>query len=174
MRVIALLGALVMAFAALPGAAFAADPAPAGGQPAPSLTDKFSAADQYVESIPTSRGPKVPGIGSRRKHEQRSDKQPKAKLPVSVVTQLRSQPKDTAATLERIATEPDLGAPVEKLHSSRDKSAPRVPAAAVRAVGEGEEDSLLWLLIALIAITALVSGKAAHRQYERRNASRRG
>jgi hypothetical protein len=173
MRAIALLGALVMAFAALSGGAFAADPVPAGEQPAPSLTDNFSAADQYVESVPTSRGPKVPGIGNR-KHKQRSDKQPKAKLPASVVTQLHSQPKDTADTLERIATEPDLGAPVEKLHSSRDKSAPRVPAAAVRAVGEGEEDSLRWLVIALFAITALVAGKVAHRQYERRNASRRG
>ena len=172
MRSIALLGALVVAFVALPGAALAADPAPAGGQPAPSLTDNFSAADQYVESVPTSRGPKVPGVGSGRKHEQRSGKQPKAELPASVVTQLRSQPKETAATLERIATEPDLGAPVEKLRSSRDKSAPRVPTATVRAVGEGEDDSLVWLLIALVAITVLVSGKAAHRHYERRNASR--
>jgi len=170
-----LLPATLTALAAgLPATVWAVDAQPAGAapaQPAPSLTDDFSAADQYVESVPTSRGPKVPGVG---KHSSRSAKPRRAKLPATVRTQLENEAGGTAVTLKRIATEPDLGAPVENLRPARSQSAPRVPTATVQAVGEGEQDNLLWLLIALSVITALAAGAAGHRYYERRKAAGRG
>ena len=62
---------------ALPAAAAAQDPA---------LTDDFSAADQYVESVPTSHGPKVPGVGKHKKNAQ---------LPAGVKNQLQGEPRDS-------------------------------------------------------------------------------
>jgi hypothetical protein len=138
--------------------------ADAGTEAAPSLTDNFSAADQYVESVPTSSGPKAPGVGRRQ------GTSPPASSPLSarVNNILQRQPKRTAAKLQRIATSPDLGAPVERLRDVGVKSSPRVPAAAVSAVGEGEQDNLLWLAIALLAITGLAAGAAVYRHYQGR------
>jgi hypothetical protein len=136
--------------------------------PDPSLTDDYSAADQYVESVPTSRGPKVPGVGKR--HEQR------AELPPGVKDRLAGQPQQTAAKLEQIATSPDYGAPatVERERKqgsgSGSKSVPRVPVATVNA-SEGEQDTLLWLSISLLSITALAAGSAAYRHYQRRKSA---
>jgi hypothetical protein len=134
--------------------------------PDPSLTDDFSAADQYVESVPTSRGPKVPGVGKR--HEQR------AELPQGVRDRLAGQPQETADKLEQIATSPDYGAPAtvqrERGQGSRSKSLPRVPVATVNA-SEGEQDTLLWLSISLLSITALAAGTAAYRHYQRRKSA---
>jgi hypothetical protein len=161
-----LAAAAAVAMLALPSSALAATAAPP-----PSLTDDFSAADQYVESVPTSRGPKVPGVG---KHADRGGKPRKAKLSPAVVTELRSQPGGAAHTLERIATEPELGAPVEQLRTTSSKSLPAVPTATVTAVGEGEQDSIVLLVIALALITALAAGTAGHRYYERRKAAGRG
>ena len=134
--------------------------------PDPSLTDDFSAADQYVESVPTSRGPKVPGVGKR--HEQR------AELPQGVKERLAGQPQETAAKLEQIATSPDYGAPAtvrrERRQDSGSSSLPRVPVATVNA-SEGEQDTLLWLSISLLSITALAAGSAAYRHHQRRKSA---
>jgi hypothetical protein len=155
---------------ALPSSSLAAT-SPTAPAPPPSLNDNFSAADQYVESVPTSRGPKVPGVG---KHADRGGRPSKATLAPAVVTQLQSEPADTARKLERIATEPTLGAPVENLRPASARSSPHVPTATVRAVGEGEQDNMKLLLIALFLITALAAGTAGHRYNERRKAARRG
>jgi hypothetical protein len=157
-----------IAMVALPSPALAATAEPT---PPPSLTDDFSAADQYVESVPTSRGPKVPGVGKR---SNRGGKPRKATLAPAVVTELHSRSGSGARTLERIATEPSLGAPVERLRTSSSKSAVAIPAATVKAVGEGEQDSIVLLVIALALITALAAGTAGHRYYERRKAAGRG
>jgi hypothetical protein len=163
--------ALALAPAAAMGMLAISSPALAATAAPPSLTDDFSAADQYVESVPTSRGPKVPGVG---KHSDRAGKPSKAKLAPAVVTELRSRPGGAANTLERIATEPELGAPVEKLRTTRSKSLPAIPTASVTAVGEEEQDSIVLLVIALALITALAVGTAGHRYYERRKAAGRG
>jgi hypothetical protein len=135
--------------------------------PAPSLTDNFSAADQYVESVPTARGPKVPGVGRPRQSQKKSV----AKLPQNVSSSLERQPDETSAQLQRIATSPDYGAPAERLRKAKAHSSTRVPAAAVSAVGEGEENTLTWLIVALIGTTVLTAGTAAYRRYQSRNAA---
>lgn len=155
--------ALAAAAAMLLGAAAVAPAETA----APSLTDEFSAADQYVESVPTARGPKAPGVGKQR--------QKREKLPQRAQAGLESQPEQTARKLEQIATSPELGAPVVNRdrkggkRRSPSSSVPRVPAATVSAVGEGEEDTLLWLAVAMIVIAAAAAGTTAHRHHKRRN-----
>jgi hypothetical protein len=129
-------------------------------QSVPSLTDDFSAADQYVESVPTSRGPKAPGV-------DRKPKRSKAPLPPAVESKLGAQPEETAAKLEQIATSPELGAPVERLQEGR-KPSPRVPAATVSAVEDGAGASLTWLVVALLAITGIAVGTAAYRHHRAR------
>ncbi len=143
--------------------------APAPAQ-APSLSDDFSAADQYVESVPTARGPKVPGVG-RPRHEGKGGENAAPELSPTVKSSLERQPAQTASQLERIATSPDYGAPAVKLRKVDVNSPAHVPAAAVSAVGEGEESTLTWLLVALIATTLLTAGTAAYRRYQSRNAA---
>jgi hypothetical protein len=162
---------LVLAFAALAGIwltgpAQAAD-APQAGQ-APALTDDFSAADQYVESVPTARGPKVPGVGKQRGRAKRNENAAPT-LSARVRSSLERQSDETATQLERIATSPDYGAPAETLRKVDVDPSVRVPAAAVSASGDGEESVLTWLLVALIAITLLTAGSAAYRRYQSRN-----
>jgi hypothetical protein len=137
--------------------------APGQEQSVPSLTDDFSAADQYVESVPTSRGPKAPAVGPAG----RKAKRPKAPLPPAVESRLEAEPEDTAAKLKQIATSPDLGAPVERLQEGRRRS-PRVPAATVSAVEDGAGASLTWLVVALLATTGIAAGTAAYRHYRAR------
>jgi hypothetical protein len=146
---------------ALPGAALAQAPA---GAP-PSLTDDFSAADQYVEAVPTAGGPKAPGVGANpnKRSNKRSGSDAPPPLSKSVESSLQRQPEETAAVLEQIATSPDYGAPTEKL---KKRATPRIPTAAVSAVGEGEQDTLTWLLLALLAITGLAAGTTAYRRYQ--------
>jgi hypothetical protein len=162
---LAVLGAFLLAAAAL-----AADATVPAGSPAPSLTDNFSAADQYVESVPTARGPKVPGVGKPRGGgEKRADATPT--LSPELESSLGRQPGEATAELERIATSSDYGAPAQRLRNVQGKRSPRVPAAAVSAVREGEEDSLSWLLVALIATTLLIAGTAGYRRYRSRNSA---
>jgi len=116
--------------------------------------------------VPTARGPKVPGVG-KPSHGGKDRESATPKLSPTVQSGLERQPDETAAQLERIATSPDYGAPAEKLR----KSPPRVPAAAVSAVGDGEESTLTWLLVALIATTLLTAGTAAYRRYQSRNSA---
>jgi hypothetical protein len=149
---------------ALPGAATAAEPG------APTLNDDFSAADQYVESVPTAGGPKVPGVGT--KPHRRAKREAPPSLPKSVESSLKRQPAQTAAKLERIATSADYGAPTKKLkEEKRGKSSPRIPTAQVSAVGEGEQSTLTWLLVALVSMTLLAAGTAGYRRYEAKKTS---
>jgi hypothetical protein len=151
---IVMVALLALALAAPAGAA-AQDPA---------LTDDFSAADQYVESVPTSRGPKVPGVGKHKKNAQ---------LPAGVRNRLQGQPQETAAKLEQIATSPDYGAPVQQAEPKRrsgSKKLPRVPVATVNAA-QGEQDTLLWLLISLLSITGFAAGTATYRHHQRRKSA---
>jgi hypothetical protein len=87
-----------------------------------------------------------------------------------VESSLQRQPEETAAVLERIATSPDYGAPTKKL-KQRAESTPRIPTAAVSAVGEGDQDTMTWLLLALLAITGLAAGTTAYRRYQAKKSS---
>jgi hypothetical protein len=124
-----------------------------------------SAGDQYVESLPTAKGPRAP---ARNKHRKpglgRSD----------------------AAILRSLATSPALGAPAHRgvesgggrhkgsnAERSRDArsdhlgrhggSSATVPSAAVNAVDEGET-GLGWLVLAILGITAVSLGAVAYKR----------
>jgi opacity protein-like surface antigen len=128
----------------------------------------FSASDQYVETLPTTSGPSA------------TDDRRRGKTPLrpSVAAKLRDQGGADASRLEAIATSSDFGAPQEtsdgtdkksgNRHDSRNTTA--IPSASVQAVQEGGED-LLWLLLAMLAITGLMVGAVTYRRHKDSNSS---
>jgi|SRR5919108_522714 hypothetical protein len=134
--------------------ALAAAPAAAAAEPV--LPQDFSAADQYVESVPTSGGPKP------AKPNRSEERRLAATLPPAV--------KQLHGALREVAVSPALGAPQRKLRDAQVEK-PSAPTAAVSAIGDTDEGRLLWLLLALVVITGAVTGTAAHRHLARRNAA---
>jgi hypothetical protein len=125
--------------------------------------DDLSAADQYVETLPTSRGPSPT--------KDRADG--RTGLPAGVTARLASLGGRDAAALEAIATSDEYGAPQGKgadADKSQGKSGassgstPAVPSASVQAVRDSGGD-LLWLLLALLAITGLMVGAVAYQRH---------
>jgi hypothetical protein len=132
-----------------------------------------SAGDQYVETLPTTRGPRAPRGGKHAK-----------KLSNGVTRKLQRQGGSDAATLEKLATSPALGAPEDNGAGSKGKSshtgsqggsnrstngtrhggsAP-VPSAAINAV-DGGEAGLGWLVLVILAITALSLGAVGYQRH---------
>jgi hypothetical protein len=133
-----------------------------------SPADEFSATDQYVESVPTSRGPRAPAVHKR----------PKAPLPHAISARLDQDGGGDAAKLEQVATSADLGAPPARPkpdsgqpRHARAVSSPSVPSAAVSALGEGEDRSLVRLLGALALITGLAVGTAGYRHHKHKSSA---
>jgi hypothetical protein len=128
----------------------------------------FSASDQYVETHPTTSGPSA------------TDDRRRGKTPLrpSVAAKLRDQGGADASRLEAIATSSDFGAPQGTSDGTDKKSGNRsgsrnttaIPSASVQAVQEGGED-LLWLLLALLAITGLMVGAVTYRRHKDSNSS---
>ena len=130
----------------------------------------FSAADQYVETLPTTTGPSATGNNRRGKTPLRP----------SVAAKLRAQGGADAASLEALATSSDFGAPQGKAHGadrgndsqdqrdSRNRTA--VPSASVQAV-QGNAEDLLWLLLALVAITGLMVGAVFYQRHRNRDST---
>jgi hypothetical protein len=124
----------------------------------------YSAADQYVETLPTSRGP-----SATKESEQRGRS---ARLPERLRDKLHAQAGTDGASLEELATSGEFGAP-QGTGGSADKdskrsssgSTPAVPTASVKAVRESGGD-LLWLLLALLAITGLMVGAVAYQRHK--------
>jgi hypothetical protein len=117
----------------------------------------FSASDQYVETVPTSRGPSA------------SDDAKHSRTPLSAgaAAKLHNQGGADAASLEAIATSSDYGAPQAKRRDGKggsSKSTPAVPSASVAAVRDSGAD-LLWLLLALFAVTGLLIGAVAYQRH---------
>lgn len=137
-------------------AALFAGPGVAAASPLP---PDFPAADQYVESVPSSSGPHAPSGGGA-----------KAKLPPSVGAKLRAQGGGQAPTLRRIATSRDLGAPTQRLHG-HSKASPSIPSAVTDALNGGGGPNLLWLLIVLLVSTSAVAGIAGHRHLRHKSAT---
>jgi Tfp pilus assembly protein FimV len=123
---------------------------------APPLPQEFSAADQYVESVPTSSGPRPAKRGKRPKTARR------IALPPPVAKRL-DEP------LREVATSPSLGAPERKLRrTDAPVESPSVPSATVTAVDEAHRGRLLWLLLALLLVTGALVGTAGYRHKARR------
>ena len=125
--------------------------------------EDFSAADQYVEMLPTVGGP------SATKDRERN----RTRLPSKVADKLEAQGGEDAAKLEEVATSNQFGAPQAESDSAdknkREPSSTRettaVPTASVKAVRDSGED-MLWLLFALIAITGLMVGAVAYQRHK--------
>jgi hypothetical protein len=155
-RIAALAAFVILVAAASAGAAETLPTeAPAGS---PVVPNEFSAADQYVESVPTSRGPRPAKDGNRR-HGGGGDPLP---VPPAVA--------NLDPTLKEVATSPKLGAPDRALHDA-NATEPSVPAAAVSALDDGDGGRLLWLLLAIVAISAAIAGTATYRHRTRRATS---
>jgi hypothetical protein len=122
------------------------------------VPEDFSAADQYVESVPTSSGPK-PARKSPEKPASRS-----ARIPVPPAV------KDLDGTLKKVATSPTLGAPEHRLPDAKADT-PKVPAATVSAIDDADGGRLMWLLIALVVVSGATVGAASYRHRARRTAA---
>jgi hypothetical protein len=151
-----ILAALVAAALAVPATAAADTP------------QDFSASDQYVETLPTPSGPSA------------ADDRRRGKTPLrpSVAAKLRDQGGADASRLEAIATSSDFGAPqgtsgkTDKKNGNRrdSRDTTAIPSASVQAVAE-EDGDLLWLLLALLAITGLMVGAVTYRRHKDSNSS---
>ena len=134
---------------------------PASTAAAAKSPEDFSAADQYVETLPTSRGPSPTKDGKDRR----------TKLPGDVRAKLDAEGGKDAATLQEVATSGRFGAPqedgggVDKSRGKSSRSTTAVPTASVKAVQDSGEN-LLWLLFALIAITGLMVGAVAYQRHK--------
>jgi hypothetical protein len=144
-----------------------------GSDPYGSAPGGQSAGDQYVETLPTTRGPRAPG---RHKHAK--------KLSRKVTKRIDTLGGSDAAQLKTLATSPSLGAPADRpagKKSSRKSasrsgkrhngSTPAVPSAAINAV-DGGEAGLGWLVVALLAITALALGAVGYQRRRHRGSDR--
>ena len=151
--------------AALPAGAPASSFDSTGGDPYGATPDN-SAGDQYVETLPTTKGPRAAEKGKHAKKLSPGLKQRLAKLGGS-----------DAAALSALATSPSLGAPETSGATATGKgdrsgkgraehrrrhggNAPAVPSAAINAV-DGGDAGLGWLVLGILAITALALGAVA-------------
>jgi hypothetical protein len=169
--------AAALLLTAVPAAAPAAGFAGSGGDLGLSVPGSQSAGDQYVETLPTTKGPRAPG---RKKHAKR--------LSNGITRKLQKLGGSDAATLKALVTSPALGAPVDSgdakgkakgwngssngkgSHDRRSgngkrhgSSAPAVPSAAINAV-DGGDAGLGWLVLAILAITALSLGAVGYQR----------
>jgi hypothetical protein len=179
-RPVAFLVSLVAALlAALPAAAWAgSDFSSDGSDPYGSAPGGQSAGDQYVETLPTTKGPRAPGHGRHAR-----------KLSRGAERRLEQLGGTDAAALKALATSTSLGAPADasaggagkgskgKGHKGRSrngtrhgKSTPAVPSAAINAV-DGGEAGLGWLVLAILAITALALGAVGYRRHRDRGSA---
>jgi hypothetical protein len=129
-------------------------PAAIAATPVP---EDFSGADQYVESVPTSSGPKP---------ARKNRVEPAAKTAIPVPPTV----KDLDGTLRKVATSPSLGAPDRSLPAAKSDT-PKVPAATVSAIDDADGGRLLWLLLALVVVTGATVGTASYRHHARRKAA---
>ena len=139
----------------------------------------FSAGDQYVETLPTAKGPKVTENTPKRHKGSGLSKHARKEL--------AAQGGSEAATLAYVAEAPELGAPQSTGSSSgssssngdssskghkkggSSKSSASVPAAAINAAGSSGS-GLGWLALGLPLITAVALGAFGYQQRRNRDA----
>jgi hypothetical protein len=161
------IAALVAVSVALALPASAAGFDSTGSQPAGAQSpNNFSAGDQYVETLPSTKGPKA---ADGKGHKQ-------VRLPHHVEQKLLKQGGSETAQLMQIATSSQLGAPDQVLHKRKDarkrdsETRPAVPSAAIDAVGGGHA-GLGMLVLWLLVITAVGLGAISYRRYKNRDSS---
>jgi hypothetical protein len=131
----------------------------------------FSAGDQYVETLPTTKGPKAADRPSKKKKKH-------ASLSPQAKQRLTQQGGSQAAALEQVATSAELGAPQTAAATSSGSSpsegkssghrssrggkgsgedSDSVPSAAIKAAGDSNAGIGL-LALGLPLITAIALG----------------
>jgi hypothetical protein len=150
-----------------------------GGQSYGAAPPNNSAGDQYVETVPTTKGPRTPG---KVRHEK--------KLAAGLQKKLAQQGGSDSGSLAALAATPDSssagdgaggssttsnggghnsGTSSEKSpakggsDSRHDDKTTAFPSAAINAV-DGGEAGLGWLVVAILAITALALGAAVYQR----------
>jgi hypothetical protein len=156
---------LAALIAALPAGAPASSFDSTGSDPYGATPDN-SAGDQYVETLPTTKGPRAADKGKHTK-----------KLSPALKRKLAQLGGSDAASLSALATSPGLGAPDSPASAGKgkgnssggngtshrkrhDRNTPAVPSAAINAV-DGGDAGLGWLVLGILAITALALGAVA-------------
>jgi hypothetical protein len=136
--------------------------------------DDFSAADEYVETVPTARGPHV----ATRPHRSGA-----SGLSRATAARLRRSGGRDAQLLAQLATSPALGAPQEHAAGARKaahtkgrgrpgrgaSTSTAVPAAAIDAVND--DGGIGRLMLVLLAPTALALVVLGHRRRRSRGRS---
>jgi hypothetical protein len=166
--------AIAVVVAVLPAGPAAASDFYSDGSSASSPSGQ-SAGDQYVETLPTMRGPRAP-----RRHKARP------KISKHLARQIESAGGSDAGALKALADFAAVapaaksqrgakrGSAPKKPVASADKlgggSTPAVPSAAIKAV-DGGEAGIGWLVVALLAITALALGAAGYQRRRRGDTS---
>jgi hypothetical protein len=149
---------LVLALAAA-APALAEDPPPPTPPGTPSI-------DQYVETVPTSNGGTLPGVGKAHVKP----------LPHKVATRLQARNDAVEQRLKTIATSSTYGAPQRDLtgpakrgnanSNGQKRAAPEensALSAAVTAVSDSGDSHIFWLLAAVIVVTTSMVWAAARR-----------
>ena len=138
--------------------------------------DNFSAGDEYVETVPTAKGPHV---AKRKKRHAGSG----GSLSGAVEAQLRRRGGEDADLLAEVATSAQLGAPQDdggqerkrtgrenRLHGESDSRADAaVPSAAIKALND--DGGIGRLVTTLLAITALGLGGLGYQRHRNRKRS---
>ena len=113
-----------------------------------------SAVDQYTELVPSSRGPKAPGIGREKR----------GALPRKAKKALETTPRSTAEALTDVATSSNYGAPARRASQkpepvARDAPAPgeepsldRTLQATAVAAAPVDDGRMVGLLVVMLAI----------------------
>lgn len=112
------------------------------------------AVNEYVEKIPTTCGPKA----------ARGNDTGTVPLPARVVRKLRGSSQ--GATLRKLASSRQLGAPVTKLRGADSSRASSRSAlgAGVSAVTGGSNGRLIALLVVMALVAVVIAGAAAFRR----------
>ena len=115
-----------------------------------------SAVDQYTELVPSSRGPKAPGIGRERR----------GALPRKAKKALETTSRPTADALTDVATSSNYGAPTRRASAKpepvpgdapapgEEPSLDRTLQATAVAAAPVDDVRMIGLLVALLAIAA--------------------
>jgi hypothetical protein len=141
------------------------------------FSDDFSAGDEYVETVPTTKGPHVADGHKHHAGKRRA-------LSGRAQSRLNAQGGDDAALLREVATSPQLGAPPRRAASAKRSGARRhtsdkgrapgragVPSAAINAASS-HGGGVGWLVLALFAITTVGLGAVGYQRYRNRERSR--
>jgi hypothetical protein len=153
----------------LAGVLMAAPPATAAAPASP----PSPSVDQYIESVPTSEGPKRPDAPSTRPSSNSTPGSGAAPPPLPAAAERKLAREGGAATpaLRAITSDPGRGAPTAtgsepppRAASHTAGSAPGALSAAVHAAGSGQGVQLPLLLLGLLAISGAAAVLAIRRR----------